>query len=227
MFGVPFETQDDWRTDLKRALEFDTTHISAYCLTIEDDTEFGSLYSEGKLTLPDEDVLTGMLTFTSDFLEQAGYTQYEISNYAKPGHECRHNLLYWRGEEYLGIGAGAHSHLNLNEKAPWGVRWANLKNPGLYMKTILEGKRPLAFTEFLSEEEAIQDKIMMGLRLGEGINLTVFKEKFGAKLDYDRLSTLFKEGFLELSGSSLHLTKKGILVSNELIMRVCDSLVFD
>ena len=227
MFGVSFETLEEWRTDLEKALEFNTNHISAYCLTIEDDTEFGVLYSDGKLLLPDEDTLTEMLTFTGDFLDKAGYKQYEISNFAKLGHECRHNLLYWRGEDYLGLGAGAHSHLDLNERSSWGVRWANLKNPDLYMRTVLEGKRPLAFTELLSKEEALQDKIMMGLRLGEGINLTSFKERFGAKWYSDSLSALFKQGFLELSDNSLHLTKKGILVSNELIMRVCDSWVYE
>lgn len=227
MFGVSYETLDEWRADLEKALNFNTTHISAYCLTIEDDTEFGALYSQGKLPLPDEDALICMLTFTGDYLEQAGYRQYEISNFAKPGYECRHNLLYWRGENYLGLGAGAHSHLDLDERSSWGVRWANLKNPDLYMRTVLEGKKPLAFTELLSREEALQDNIMMGLRLGEGINLNSFKERFGAKLYSYSLSTLFKQGFLELSDNSLHLTKKGILVSNELIMRVCDSLVPD
>ena len=227
MFGVSFETLEEWRTDLEKALEFNTNHISAYCLTIEDDTEFGVLYSDGKLLLPDEDTLTEMLTFTGDFLDKAGYKQYEISNFAKLGHECRHNLLYWRGEDYLGLGAGAHSHLDLNERSSWGVRWANLKNPDLYMRTVLEGKRPLAFTELLSKEEALQDKIMMGLRLGEGISLTSFKERFGAKWYSDSLSALFKQGFLELSDNSLLLTKKGLLVSNELIMKVCDSLVYD
>ncbi|HLE24939.1 MAG TPA: radical SAM family heme chaperone HemW [Thermodesulfobacteriota bacterium] len=227
IFGVSFETLDEWMGDLEKALDFNTIHISAYCLTIEDDTGFGALYSQGKLPLPDEDTLAEMLIFTSDFLEQAGFVQYEISNFAKQGHECRHNLLYWRGENYLGLGAGAHSHLDLNEGSSWGVRWANLKNPDLYMRTVLEGKIPLAFTELLSREEAIQDKIMMGLRLGEGINLTSMRDRFGAKLYSDSLSALFKQGFLELSDNSLHLTKKGILVSNELIMKVCDSLVYD
>jgi oxygen-independent coproporphyrinogen-3 oxidase len=226
MFGVPFETPDEWRIDLEKALEFKTTHISAYCLTIEDDTEFGTLYSQGKLLLPEEETLTEMLILTGDFLEAVGYKQYEISNFAKPGFECKHNLLYWRGENYLGFGAGAHSHLSTVEKSLWGIRWANLKNPDLYMKSVLEGEKPVSFKEFLTKEEALQDKILMGIRLREGINLNSLKERFGTKLNSDKLSALFKEDFIELSNNSLHLSKKGILVSNELAVRVIDSLSF-
>ena len=226
MFGVSFETLEEWRADLERAVEFGSSHISAYCLTIEDDTDFATLHSNGKLPLPDEDVLTDMLTLAGNFLEDAGYKQYEISNFAKPAYECRHNLLYWRGEDYLGLGAGAHSHIDTIEKSHWGVRWANLKNPDLYMKTVLGGRDPLAFTEFLSRDKAIEDKILMGLRLGEGINLTSFEERFGEKLYSERLRGLFEEGYVELSNDSIQLTKKGIPVSNELIVRVIDALSF-
>jgi oxygen-independent coproporphyrinogen-3 oxidase len=227
MFGVSFETIDEWRADLEEALGFNTTHISAYCLTIEDDTEFGTLYSRGKLPLPDEDTLTDMLSFTSGFLEGADYRQYEISNFAKPGFECKHNLLYWRGENYLGLGAGAHSHFFSDRLNHWGTRWANLKNPDLYIKTVLEGKKPLAFTEYLKKEEAFEDKILMGLRLQEGISLASIKERFGAKLRPDKLDSLIDGGFLEFSGDLIRLSKKGILVSNELIMRLLDSLAFE
>jgi oxygen-independent coproporphyrinogen-3 oxidase len=227
MFGVSFETLDEWKADLEKALEFNTTHISTYCLTIENDTEFASLYSEGKLPLPDEEVLAEMITFTGDFLEGAGYRQYEISNFAKPGYECKHNLLYWRGEYYLGLGAGAHSHISADEKSSWGMRWANLKNPSLYMKAVREEKKPLAFVEFLERKEALEDKVLMGLRLREGINLTNIKERFRADLHSDKLKFFFDEGFIELSDNSLKLSKKGVLLSDELILKVLDSLVLE
>jgi len=227
MFGVSSETLDEWRSDLEIALGFNTTHISAYCLTIEDNTEFEALYSMGKLRLPDDDTLTDMLSFTSDFLVDADYSQYEISNFAKPGFECRHNLLYWRGEDYLGLGAGAHSHISLSGISSWGTRWANLKNPDIYMKTVFDGEKPLAFTEYLKKEEAFEDKILMGLRLQEGISLTNIKEKFGTRLRPDKLDSLIDGGFLEFSGELIRMSKKGLLVSNELIRRVLDSLVFE
>jgi len=227
MYGVSYETLDEWKTDLSKALEFGTTHISAYCLTIEDDTEFGTLYSEGRLPLPDEDTLTEMVSFTSDFMEKAGYRQYEISNFARPGFECKHNLLYWRGEDYLGLGAGAHSHLSLNDGSHWGTRWANLKSPALYMKAVNEGKKPLAFTEFLRREEALEDKVLMGLRLKEGIDLLTLKDRFGIKPHSDKLGFLFDEGFIELTDNSIQLSKKGVLLSDELIVKVLDSLVIE
>jgi oxygen-independent coproporphyrinogen-3 oxidase len=227
MYGVSFETLDEWRLDLEKALEFNTQHISAYCLTIEDDTEFGTLYSQNKLPLPDEDLLTDMITFTSEFLELGGYTQYEISNFAKPGSECRHNLLYWRGENYLGLGAGAHSHLPFNDDLSWGVRFSNLKNPALYMKTVKEGKKPLAFIEVLNKQEALEDRVLMGLRLREGIDILNLQERFGIGPSINRLGILINDGFLNISDGSLQLSKKGILVSDELIFKILDSLAFE
>lgn len=226
MFGVSSETLDEWGSDLEIALGFNTTHISAYCLTIEDNTEFEALYSVGKLPLPDDGTLTDMLSYTFEFLEEAGYRQYEISNFAKPGFECKHNLLYWRGEDYLGLGAGAHSHISLSGISSWGTRWANLKNPDIYMKTVFEGKKPLAFTEYLEKGEAFEDKILMGLRLREGISFRDIKERFGTELRLNKLEPLIGNGFLEFSGELIRLSKKGILVSDELIRRVLDSLVF-
>jgi oxygen-independent coproporphyrinogen-3 oxidase len=225
IYGVPFETLDEWERDLDSAIRFDATHISAYCLTIEEGTEFWTLYSEGRLPLPDEDTLTEMVSFTSDFLEGAGYGQYEISNFARRGFECRHNLLYWRGDDYLGLGAGAHSHLSLSDGSIWGTRWANIKSPALYMKAVNEGKRPLAFTEVLSREEALEDRVLMGLRLREGIDLLSLRDRFGVKPRPDRLDFLLDGGFIELRGDSIQLTKKGVLLSDELILKVLGSFV--
>jgi oxygen-independent coproporphyrinogen-3 oxidase len=225
MYGVSDETLEEWKLDLLRALEFNTTHISAYNLTIEDDTEFAALNAAGRLTLPDEDTLADMIVFTSEFLEEAGYGQYEISNYAKPGFECRHNLLYWRGESYLGLGAGAYSHLVQDERTAWGTRWANLKDPVAYINTLKDGKRPLAFTEWLSRDEAMEDRILMGLRLKEGISLINLEQKFGVGLSSDKLDYLMDKNFIQMSDNRLRLTGKGFLLSNEIILKVLDSLV--
>ncbi|HEX3034010.1 MAG TPA: radical SAM family heme chaperone HemW [Thermodesulfobacteriota bacterium] len=226
MFGVSFETLDEWKTDLENALLCDTTHISAYCLTVEENTEFGKLYSHGKLQLPDDETLIEMLILAADFLGRAGYSQYEISNFAKPGFKSRHNLLYWQSENYLGLGAGAHSHFSPYESSLWGARWANVKNPALYMKTVSEGKKPIAFTEILSRKEALQDKILMGLRLEEGVNVESLTGRFGVRLCLDKLNFLIDSGFIYLSDGLLRLNKRGIPVSNELIVKVVDSLAF-
>lgn len=223
MYGTGGETIEEWRGDLEEAVRFGSSHISAYCLTIEDGTEFGALYKKGKLILPEEDSLSEFISYTTMFLGDAGYGQYEISNYARPGFECRHNLLYWKGEDYLGLGAGAHSHMK-TEGFPWGRRWANVKNPASYMKIAGEGRKPLGFTEELSREEAIEDSIIMGFRLSEGINVSSLMSRYGVAPDAGRIESLRADGFVERTGDTIRLTKKGTLLSDEIIVRLVSSL---
>ncbi|MGQ0792742.1 MAG: radical SAM family heme chaperone HemW [Deltaproteobacteria bacterium] len=227
MYGVSFETLEEWQRDLTIALDFGSTHISAYCLTIEDDTEFSALYGDGKLPLPGEDALIEMLECTSDFIEAAGYRRYEISNFARSGRECRHNLLYWRGDRYLGLGAGAHSHQGAGRESQWGARWANVRNPAVYMKQAIGGKKPVASAERLSRKEAVEDKILMGLRLAEGLNLAGLKEEFRARVDGGKLSPLVRDGMIHLEGGALQIGQNGFAVSDEIILRVVDSVVFE
>ncbi|MCH7948946.1 MAG: radical SAM family heme chaperone HemW [Candidatus Dadabacteria bacterium] len=224
MYGTKDETFSEWEADLKEALGFDYPHISAYCLTIEDGTEFGKRYALGKLKLPTDEKLTDFIIYTTEFFEDAGYRQYEISNYSKHGFECRHNMLYWRGESYLGLGAGAHSHSAMGNSSLWGKRWANLRNPALYMKTVNEEKKPLDFTEELKREEVIEDKVLMGLRLKDGIDILELENTFQLKADMDKVGHLVRDGFLEYSDSSIRLTKKGNLLSNAVILRFVEAL---
>ncbi|MCH7517696.1 MAG: radical SAM family heme chaperone HemW [Candidatus Dadabacteria bacterium] len=224
MYGTKDETFSEWEADLKEALGFDYPHISAYCLTIEDGTEFGKRYALGKLKLPTDEKLTDFIIYTTEFFEDAGYRQYEISNYSKHGFECRHNMLYWRGESYLGLGAGAHSHSAMGNSSLWGKRWANLRSPALYMKTVNEEKKPLDFTEELKREEVIEDKVLMGLRLKDGIDISELENTFQLKADMDKVGHLVRDGFLEYSDSSIRLTKKGNLLSNAVILRFVEAL---
>ncbi|MCZ6684392.1 MAG: radical SAM family heme chaperone HemW [Candidatus Dadabacteria bacterium] len=224
MYGTKDETLSEWEADLKEALGFDFPHISAYCLTIEDGTEFGKRYALGKLKLPTDEKLADFIIYTTEFFEDAGYRQYEISNYSKHGFECRHNMLYWRGESYLGLGAGAHSHSAMGNSSLWGKRWANLRNPALYMKTVNEEKKPLDFTEELKREEVIEDKVLMGLRLKDGINILELESTFQLKANMDKVGHLVRDGFLEYSDSSIRLTKKGNLLSNAVILRFVEAL---
>jgi oxygen-independent coproporphyrinogen-3 oxidase len=224
MYGTTDETFSEWEADLIEALSFDYPHISAYCLTIEDGTEFGKSYALGKLKLPTDERLTDFITYTTEFYEDAGYRQYEISNYAKEGFECAHNMLYWKGESYLGLGAGAHSHFAMGNSSLWGERWANLRNPALYMKSVKEGKKPLDFTEKLKREEVIEDKVLMGLRLKDGINISELENTFQLKANMDKVGYLVQDGFLEYIDSSIRLTKKGNLLSNAVILRFVEAL---
>lgn len=224
MYGTRDETLSEWERDLRLASNFPSTHVSAYCLTIENGTEFGKLFKAGRLKLPDEDALSGFISFTTSFLGAAGYPQYEISNYAKPGFECRHNLLYWRGEDYVGVGAGAHSHLGRSGEPGWGVRWANIRNPASYIRAVSGGKKPVDFTEELHREEALEDDILMGFRLSEGLDISGLGRKYGITPDLSRIDYLREDGFIELSGGRVRLTKKGTLLSDEIIVRLAGTL---
>jgi len=225
MYGTSDEAFSEWESDLREAVSFDYPHISAYCLTIEDGTEFGRRYAQGKLRVPTDDSLSEFIDYTNEFLENSGYNQYEISNYSREGFECSHNMLYWRGQCYLGLGAGAHSHLSFTFPGSWGRRWANLRNPAMYMKSISEGKEPVDYSEELKCEEAVQDKVLMGLRLKEGVNISELESRFKLSTDMGKIERLVNDGFLENTENSYRLTKKGNLLSNSVILKFVEALV--
>jgi len=223
MYGTMDETLDEWKKDLEETLSFDSTHISAYCLMIESGTQFGNLYRRGKLILPQEDELSEFITFTTEYLEENGYSQYEISNYSRRGYECRHNMLYWNGDNYLGAGAGAHSHLRDAGKG-WGKRYGNIRNPGLYMKSVRAGEKPIDFSEELQKHEALEDTVLMGLRLSVGLEFKSLRESYNVVPDEYKIGNLVKGGLIEIKGDSVRLTEKGNLLSNAVIERFLDSL---
>lgn len=225
MYGTRDETFSEWVSDLKEAVSFDYPHISAYCLTIEDGTEFGRRFKEGSLQVPSDDKLSEFIDYTTEFLENSGYNQYEISNYSWEGFECYHNMLYWRGQNYLGLGAGAHSHLSSSVSSSWGKRWANLRSPEMYLKSVRDGNNPVDFSEELKCEEALQDKVLMGLRLKEGVNISELESHFKLNTDMVKIERLVIDGFLENANSSYRLTKKGNLVSNSVILKFVEALV--
>jgi oxygen-independent coproporphyrinogen-3 oxidase len=223
MYGCSSETLNEWISELDNIRGFNTTHVSAYCLTIEDDTEFAGLFSKGILSLPDEETLSEMISLTCDVLKSEGYGQYEISNFAKPGFECRHNMLYWRGENYIGLGAGAHSHLDRCLRSEWGVRWANVKNPSVYVRRIFEGEKPVDFMEILDRQTALKERVLMGLRLGEGVDVGEIEDKFSVDLMSRELDYLIGDEFVELSDNRLRFNKKGFLVSNSIIYKILEA----
>lgn len=225
MYGTRDETISEWEYDLREAVSFDYPHISAYCLTIEDGTEFGRRFKEGSLKVPSDDRLSEFIEYTSEFLENSGYNQYEISNYSRDGFECSHNMLYWKGQSYLGLGAGAHSHLSSAVASSWGTRWANLRNPAMYMNSIDGGIKPVEFSEELKCEEAVQDKVLMGLRLKEGVSISELESRFKLNTDMVKIRRLIEDGFLENTENSYRLTRKGNLLSNAVILKFVEALV--
>ncbi len=230
MFGVPGESLEGWRSDLERAVNLPLTHISCYCLTVEEGTQFAALQREGSMELPGDDTAASMLQLTKEYLEDAGYRQYEVSNYSLEGRQCLHNVLYWKGQNYLGLGAGAHSHIKKDfsdsvDQSSWGRRWANIKNPDVYIKTLMAGGSPVVFKENLSKQQALEDRILMGLRLREGLNTSEIRDEYGAQFDSGAMRYLFDDGFLEQRKGRLRVTDKGTPLLDGLIMSVVGSAI--
>ncbi len=225
IYGSPGETPQEFESDLRAALGFFPTHISAYCLTIEPGTEFAALHRTGKLRLPDDSVLAEYMETARNILEQADYLNYEISNFAMPGHECRHNLIYWKCHDYLGVGAGAHSHMR--DLARWGRRWSNIRNPELYIRDVENSGNPVSFSRDLSRAESLEENLLMGLRLFCGVDLSEMEERFGCRPDRNVLDYLESDGFIVTAGDRIRITDKGRMVTDEIVARVSGAFCLD
>lgn len=209
MSALPGQTCESWKDTLKRVTDLDPEHISAYSLIIEDGTPFGEKYGsdEGRKLLPDEDSEREMYHETKRFLRACGYERYEISNYAKPGRECRHNIGYWTGVPYLGLGLGASSYMD-------GCRFTVNSD----MKRYLE-EQPGMFTdvEKLTKKDMEEEFFYVGLRMTAGVSLAEFERRFGesAKDVYPgRMETFVEEKAAEFRGDRFVLTDYGLDVSN-------------
>ncbi len=167
IYGTPGETDDDWRRSLHAAIEADPDHVSAYALIVEEGTRLAAKVRRGELAAPDDDAMADRYLIADDLLSQAGYTWYELSNWAKSDKSaCRHNLLYWTGGDWWGFGPGAHSHVG-------GVRWWNVKHPAAYAQRLAAGRSPAAAREQLTAAERRMEEIMLRARLAEGLPLSL------------------------------------------------------
>jgi oxygen-independent coproporphyrinogen-3 oxidase len=162
IYGTPTETDDDVRRTLDAVLSADVDHVSAYSLIVEDGTAMARKVRRGELPAPDEDVYADRYEIISSRLEESGFDWYEVSNWARPGGECRHNEIYWRDGDWWGAGPGAHSHLG-------NRRFHNVKHPARYASVLAAGELPIADTEILSDADRHTEKLMLGLRLRDGI----------------------------------------------------------
>ena len=217
IYGLPWQSVADWRDDLARALETEPHHISLYALMVEEGTPLASLVRRGAWSVPDSDAVADMYEAALPLLERAGFVHYEVSNWARPGHESRHNLVYWRNEAYLGAGAGAHSYVG-------GRRFWNVKPIEGYVKRIAAGAPACAGDEALDPEAQIGETAMLALRLRqEGIDFARFRARFGIdpaarwRAALDELTGL---GLLDVDGRGARLTDKALLVSNEIGTRI-------
>jgi oxygen-independent coproporphyrinogen-3 oxidase len=212
IFAVPGQRRAAWAADVAEVLRYAPEHIAAYNLTYEPGTPFHTMRSRGQLVPLDEEDELWMYEHARTALAAAGYVHYEISNFAQPGYAARHNLGYWRGVEYLGIGAGAHSYATV---PGWGRRWANERIPERYVAAVTRGG-PVATEEELSYETAAAEFLVFGLRDLAGIDPTAFRARFGRSLDdvHPEVVPLCADGWLVERDGRLALSERGLLVAD-------------
>jgi oxygen-independent coproporphyrinogen III oxidase len=228
IYGLPEQTLQTWQTTVRRIVDLHPEHISAYALTLEHGTPFGRWASRGLLPLPDPDLAADMYEWLSETLEVNGYIQYEISNWARPGYECRHNLQYWRGLPYLAFGAGAHGYAN-------GYRYSNVLRIKTYVERISKTDFRLSNLDFPLSPAAVNQHrqslrddmsefLMTGLRLTqEGISKEEFQRRFGQPVEElyaEEVNELLKLGLIENgAGERIKITRRGRLLGNQVFVR--------
>lgn len=214
MYALPNQSREDWMESLEKVVKLNPTHISAYSLILEENTELFKMYERDEFNLLDENTDIEMYEYTINYLKSHGYNQYEISNYAKDNFECKHNVLYWKCEEYVGIGASASGYFN-------GIRYNNICELDNYEKMILEGEKPIEWEEKLSIKDKIEESIFLGLRMNEGIQISDFKEKYNFDFEKEyknEIEKLSKMELIEIDNNRMKLTQKGREISNSVFV---------
>ena len=215
IYARPDQTPATWKPELTRALSEAGEHLSLYQLTIEPDTPFFTLHASGKLVIPDEDTARDLYDTTQDICARAGLPAYEISNHARPGGECRHNLIYWRMHEYAGIGPGAHGRLDIAGKRH---ATATERRPEAWLMRVEEGGHGVVTDEVLIRQERADEFLLMGLRLAEGVDLNRYAAIAGKPLDPVQIKTLTDLGFIETDESGrLRVTQAGFPVLDAVV----------
>jgi oxygen-independent coproporphyrinogen-3 oxidase len=221
MFGLPRQSPDAWNDTLTQALALAPEHLSLYSLIVEPNTPLYHWVATGQVDAPDDDHAAGLYETAMTRLAAAGYVHYEVSNWAKPGRGCRHNLLYWRNQEYVGVGPGSHSHLRVQEPDGGWVskRWSNRKAVPGYVKRILAGESAVDMQELLAPAAAMGETMMLGLRLvAEGVGFDRFAALHGADLREvfrAEIAKLQAWDLVALDADAIRLTRRGLMVGNQ------------
>ena len=224
IFAVPEQTVAEWRSDLECLVDVGVDHVSAYNLTYEQGTPMTAMVADGRLEAAGNDREADMYDLAIDLLGQSGYGQYEISNFARPGHRSRHNLAYWSWRDYLGLGAGAHGFWRqtagdgaVRDGATAGHRYKDLRLPALYMAAKDGGWTEES--ESLSRDQASSEFIMLGLRLSDGLEEAEFARTFGVELATaaPSLGQMCSGGLVEREGGRVRLTRRGLMLADSVI----------
>ena len=211
MFSLPKQTMEDLYDSMKRVVSYDISHVSCYSLILEQKTKLYNQVRDRKVVLPSNETEEQMYNEVINFLTENGYEQYEISNFARPGHESIHNSSYWRNIEYYGLGAGAHGYID-------GIRYANQGALKFYIDSMEEKGHARREENKVTLNEQIEEEMFLGLRLLEGVDLIAFEEKYGKKVQEifkDVVERNISDGYLEIVGNKLRLTRKGLFYGND------------
>ena len=214
IYARPHQTLAAWREELREALRFEMEHLSLYQLTIEPATPFATLFRTGALSVPDDETAADLYELTQEMTEAAGRPAYEISNHARTGGECRHNLLYWRYGDYAGVGPGAHGRLSVG-----GKRYATATErlPERWREQV--ARTGSAFTEQteIATADAAREHLLMNLRLSDGLDVLAYEARWSVPLNRVKISSLAQTGFVEFDGHRLAATRRGRIVLNSVI----------
>jgi len=211
IYGTPGESLEDWRASLEGALAAAPDHLSAYALIVEDGTRLAARIRRGELAAPDDDDLADKYLLAEEILTAAGYAWYEVSNWARsPAARCRHNLGYWRGDDWWGIGPGAHSHVG-------GTRWWNVKHPAGYAERLAQGVSPGYAREVLSPADRHVERVLLELRLADGLERSVLTAS-----EKTRIPAAVGSGLVDHAADRLSLTLRGRLLADGVIRDLLD-----
>jgi oxygen-independent coproporphyrinogen-3 oxidase len=203
IYARPNQTREGWRAELARALAEQQGHMSLYQLTIEEGTAFADRHARGTLVVPDEEMSADLYDITQELTEAAGLHAYEVSNHARPGHECRHNLVYWRGEDYAGAGPGAHARLTT---AAGPRAFVTEKHPETWRDRVMRESHALVEETQLDPADRAVERLLMGLRLDEGVTLDPILR---ARIDAAALDGLTADGLMARNGETIRATRDG------------------
>ena len=219
IYARPHQSLAAWRAELAQALSEQQGHMSLYQLTIEPETRFADLHAAGTLKIPGEDLAADLYDLTQEMTEKAGLTAYEVSNHAAPGHECRHNLLYWRYGEYVGVGPGAHGRLRTGART---LATACEKHPEDWRKLVAVRGHGMVAQDTVSPTEQAREYLLMGLRISEGVNRRRYEALAGKEIHQPKINQLAEMGLLREVDGRIQATPNGRRVLNALITELAD-----
>lgn len=227
IYARPNQTLQDWQQELQKAIAFGTNHLSLYQLTIEKGTPFFSQHKKGQFIMPDDNLAANFYEITNEITTKHNFKSYEISNYAKENFESKHNLCYWQSDDYLGIGAGAHSRLYLNNDSEKSAI-IMLHQPQSWLKKVKENGAGIQKITKINQLELLEEIILSGLRLKKGISNEIFYKHFKKNIDqifdYKKLETLANQKLIKLNNYSIKICANYRLLTNSIIAKICDAI---